>query len=222
MRKPTGFPTERDIIADIAGDFSTFDALAADGTVSRLIPGFEKVRVGGVEVGRWLTELEAFGEGSDEIVGAEFTDDSVTQKVTVFRRPEFKLRYQAHQRRLAAARVASAPAKDDPEKRIENAIADARRAAGHVVRQQVSTPGGIVDIVDETAKVVIECKASAKTTFVMQAVDQLDRYIPHFGGYAQALGLPEAPLNDATSRALLALNIAVFTLTSPLDDKGAA
>lgn len=222
MRKPTGFPTEREIIADIVGDFTTFDALAADGTISRLIPGFETVRVGGIEVGRWLTAAEAFGEGSDEIVGAEFTDDAVTQKVTVFRTPDFKLRYQAHQRRIAAARAAQAPVRDDPEKRIENFIADARRAAGHIVRQQVVTAGGIADIVDDTALVVIECKASSKTNHVMQAVDQLDRYVPHFSGYSQALGLPESPVNGATARALISLRIAVFTPSNPLDDRGAA
>lgn len=202
------WPPEREILSDIYCDFKTFDAVEASGRPAHIVPGFSKVRVASVPVGDWLTSDDVFSDGGQRIVAASFADSRLVEKITVFRHQDDKQRYEA----LLAARPPRARrTPDDPEKRIENAIADVLRQSGHEVAQQVKVPGGIADIVDHTAKLIVECKASSKTTMVVQALEQLDRYAPAFPEYGQALGLPDAILNPATLRALRSLSILVLT-----------
>lgn len=205
---PSVWPTEQEIVRKVAACFLNI----REGVGSpRVIRGFEAFNVEGVEVGRWLTSDEAFGDGGDEIAGVWFevggSGHARIALLDVGRRREFA---DEQERKKQSARAIRAARIQHPEAAVENAIADHLRGCGHHVEQQVRSRGGIADIVDYTSGTVIECKAHSSTASIMQAVDQLDRYMPWFRDFEQAIGLPDVPRNPATSSSLSALGVTVF------------
>lgn len=180
------WPVADEIHLNVWRSLSDFTRMEDTGRPPTIIPGFEEICVRSYPVGRWVTDREEFGGDAGIIVGGRYTDRHMRESFTLYRKPEFK-RLAAEYR---AARAASKPFRDDPEKRIENAIADALRNIGHCVRQQVTCSTGIADIIDDTSKTIIECKASDKEYVVLSALSQVHRYQLVFVDYRTALGLP--------------------------------
>lgn len=177
------------------------------GHPTRVIPGFETKVL--LPEGVWydrLSRRDVFGEESDEMICISFTD--LTSVYHWFVDHADKMRWLAKREAEKAARKAIR--KDDPEKRIENAIAADLSAAGHQVRQQVRCPAGIPDILDDTTRMIIEVKASAEPTSVMQALEQLLRYEPHFPDHSLAIGLPRNPDSPWLKRALERVGIRII------------
>jgi transposase-like protein len=209
------WPSEKRMREDIAGDLLMMKQMGEDSPLSKVVPGFEAVRVDGVEVGCWLTSKDVGRADDGVIVGAQFSTDS--ESLALFIENDD---VAAYGRVLAERKKAGRVPREDPEKELENLIAAHLREQGHDVAQQVCVPGGIVDIVDHTARVLIECKASAKLHFIFHAFEQLERYAPHFDGYSLGVGLPTCPMLQPTRNALRAMGVRVYTPADPGGDAG--
>jgi hypothetical protein len=73
--------------------------------------------------------------------------------------------------------------------KVEDPLANARRIAGHRVRQQLRCAGGIIDIYDLTADELIECKYRGSAAALAQAAEQLQRYRRSFPGAAMTIAV---------------------------------
>lgn len=175
------WPSDKEIARDVAADFSVVPL--------NIVPGFKAIRVAGIEVGEWKTGDDLFGDGSQEVIAAEWASADLRHMNRLFRTADLKRRYEDFM--TAKKTVIVECPKDNPEKRIENIIAKRLRREGGEVHQQVRIGSDIIDIVDHTTKLLVECKAGSHKTFVVRALEQLFTYSRHFPDYTLALGLPE-------------------------------
>lgn len=74
--------------------------------------------------------------------------------------------------------------------KVELPLAALLRGRGHVVRRQVSCAGGRVDILDDTAQEVIECKADGELSSIVDAARQLTLYQPSFPNRRLCIAVP--------------------------------
>jgi hypothetical protein len=79
---------------------------------------------------------------------------------------------------------------------VEEPLALALLEAGHEIQRQVIVGCGRIDIFDETAFELIECKAVGNTSSIVAAIKQLKRYRPYFPGPQLAVAVPRIE-NDA-------------------------
>jgi hypothetical protein len=74
--------------------------------------------------------------------------------------------------------------------RVEEPIVDARLRAGREIRRQARCTGGIADLVDLTARELIECKAVGDAASIGAAGSQLYRYSPYFVRFSLTIAVP--------------------------------
>lgn len=73
---------------------------------------------------------------------------------------------------------------------VEEPLARQLLAGHHDIRRQVPCGGGRCDIFDETTSELIECKAVGDVTSIAAAIQQLNRYRPHFYDPTLAIAVP--------------------------------
>jgi hypothetical protein len=74
--------------------------------------------------------------------------------------------------------------------KVELPLAAMLRSMGHVVRRQVSCAGGRIDILDDTAEEIIECKADGELSSIVDAARQLKLYQPSFPNRRLCIAVP--------------------------------
>lgn len=181
-------PDQAAILREAKLEVVCLNNMARLGVTPRVVPGFERFCVHGFPVGDYLTAGQADVEATydDEIIGLMAVDATTLRTATyVFRQKSWKEAFEAR-RRAHKDRARKAT----PEKDFEDRLAETLRAHGHRVEQQVRVNSGIVDIVDRTARAIVECKAHGRISFVFDAVQQLERYRRDFPGYRLVVGVP--------------------------------
>lgn len=73
---------------------------------------------------------------------------------------------------------------------VEDPLARALIEGGHDIKRQVVCDGGRIDIYDSTTSEIIECKARGNASSISDAVNQLNRYRPHFFDPQLAVAVP--------------------------------
>jgi Holliday junction resolvase len=94
---------------------------------------------------------------------------------------------QAEARGLEARlRKARAPERE----KVEEPLARMLVEAGHEIQRQTVCGAGRIDIFDGTTSEIIECKARGSASLISDAVNQLNRYRPHFFDPQLAIAVP--------------------------------
>lgn len=74
--------------------------------------------------------------------------------------------------------------------KVELPLAAWLREMGHIIRRQVNCAGGRIDILDDTADEIIECKADGGLSSIVDAAKQLTLYQPSFPNRRLCIAVP--------------------------------